>query len=86
MVNTLRLTSVVAVVAAAVVLLLVAGPSARVPKLLAGFALQSDEEAQRILSAPSAVDQWEANRGDQKVVDRDQYVERIGALLRYGRH
>lgn len=72
MVNTLRITSIVAVVVAGLVLLLVVGPKAVVPKLLAGFALRTDEDTQRVLDEPSAVEQWQASHGNRKVVDSDK--------------
>lgn len=71
MVNTLRITSVVAVIIAALVLLLVAGPKAFVPKLLLGYALQSDEETERILNSPSVVEQWKASSGDKDEGDKN---------------
>jgi hypothetical protein len=64
MVSTLRITSVVAIFLAALVVGLVAGPSSLVPNLLVGFALRSDPEIQRILSEPSVVDQFKLEQGD----------------------
>jgi hypothetical protein len=69
MVNTLRITSVVAVLVAAVLLVLVAGPKSLVPKLLAKFAMGSDEEVDRILSAPSVVDRYRDDQGNKSVPD-----------------
>ncbi len=71
MVNTLRITSIVAVVVAGLVLLLVVGPKGLVPKVLASFALHSDEETQRIISEPGAVEQWRTRNGNSKPVDKD---------------
>jgi hypothetical protein len=68
-VNTLRITSVVAVLIAAVLLVLVAGPKSLVPKLLAKFAMGSDEEVDRILNAPSVVDRFREDQGNKSVPD-----------------
>jgi len=65
MVNTLRITSVVAVLIAAVLLILVAAPKSLVPNLLAKFAVGGDEEVDRILSAPSVVDRIRDSQGDK---------------------
>ena len=65
MVNTLRITSVVAILVAGVVLVLVIGPKSLVPKLLAKFAMGSDEEVARILDAPGVVDQFVENQGSR---------------------
>jgi len=64
MVNTLRITSVVAILIAGVVLVLVLGPQSLVPKLLAKFAMGSDEEVARILDAPSVKDRFIENQGN----------------------
>ncbi len=69
MVNTLRITSVVAVLIAAVLLVLVAGPKSLVPKLLAKFAMGGDEEVDRILNAPGVVDRFRDNQGSQSRPD-----------------
>ncbi|UCD53459.1 MAG: hypothetical protein JSW27_12560 [Phycisphaerales bacterium] len=69
MVNTLRITSVVAVLVAVVLLILIAGPKSLAPKLLAKLALGSDEEVERILNAPSVVDRFAENQGDQSKPD-----------------
>lgn len=62
MVSTLRITSVVAVVIAGLLLVLVAGPRSFVPKMLEKFAIGSDEEVDRILQAPSVVKLWQASQ------------------------
>lgn len=69
MVNTLRITSVVAVLVAVVVLILVAAPKSLVPNLLAKFAVGSDEEVEHILSAPSVVDRFRETQGNQSQPD-----------------
>jgi hypothetical protein len=69
MVNTLRITSVVAVLVAVVLLILVAGPKSFAPNLLAKFALGNDEEVDRILSAPSVVERFVKNQGNQAKAD-----------------
>lgn len=74
MVNTLRITSVVAVIAAGLVLVLVVGPKDLAPKVLAGFALQSDDETLRILDEPGAVKKWRTRNGDTKAVEPDTPV------------
>ena len=71
MVNTLRITSVVAVIVAGVVLALVVGPRSMVPKLLTKYAVGGDEEVDRILNAPRVVDIWTKNQGDKKQESRD---------------
>lgn len=67
MVSTLRITSVAAVIIAGLLLVLVAGPKSLVPKLLAKFAIGSDEEIDRILEAPSVVDMFRENQGSRSV-------------------
>ena len=64
MVSTLRITSVVVILLAGLVLVLVAGPKSLVPGLLAGFAVRNDPEIDRILNEPSVVDEWKAAHGD----------------------
>jgi len=71
MVSTLRITSVVVIFAAADVVGLVAGPSSLIPNLLAGFALRSDPEIERILSEPSVVQRWIEENGDTHSSDQD---------------
>lgn len=71
MVSTLRITSIAVFLLAAVVVILVAGPSSLVPNLLAGFALRSDPEIERILNEPSRVDQWIAANGDKAASAQD---------------
>ena len=63
MVNTLRITSVVVVVIAGVLLVLVVGPKSLLPGLLAKFALGNDEEVARILASPSVVDLFRKDHG-----------------------
>ena len=74
MVNTVRITSIVAVVVAALVLLVIVGPKGVVPKVLAGFALQSDEKTQDILEKPSAVEQWRQQHGGTKQAEPETPV------------
>jgi len=69
MVNTLRITSVVAVLVAVVLLIVVAGPKSLAPKLLAKFALGSDKEVDRILNAPGVVDRFRETQGNQSKPD-----------------
>lgn len=64
MVSTLRITSVVVIFAAALVVVLVAGPSSSVPSLLAGFAVRNDPEIERILNEPSVVEAWVKAHGE----------------------
>jgi len=71
MVSTLRITSVVVIFLAAVVVGLVAGPSSLVPNLLAGLALRSDPEIERILNEPSVVELWIKEHGDTHASDQD---------------
>ncbi len=71
MVSTLRITSVVVIFLAALVVGLVAGPSSLVPNLLAGFALRSDPEIERILNEPSVVELWIKEHGDTHASDQD---------------
>jgi len=71
MVNTLRITSVVAVIVAGLVLVLVVGPKDLAPKVLAGFALQTDDATLRILDEPGAVKKWRTRNGDTKAVEPD---------------
>jgi len=65
MVNTLRITSVVVVVIAGVLLVLVVGPRSLLPGLLAKFALGNDEEVARILASPSVVDLFQKDHGSR---------------------
>ena len=65
MVNTLRITSVVVVVIAGVLLVLVVGPKSLLPGLLAKFALGNDEEVARILASPSVVDLFQKDHGSR---------------------
>ena len=67
MVSTLRITSVVAVIVAGLLLVLVVGPKSLVPDLLAKFAIGSDEEVDRILQSPSVVDLWRNGQGNRNV-------------------
>ncbi|HPC94799.1 MAG TPA: hypothetical protein PLU87_07660 [Sedimentisphaerales bacterium] len=71
MVSTLRITSVVVIFLAAVVVGLVAGPSSLIPNLLAGFALRSDPEIERILNEPSVVELYIKKHGNTRVGDQD---------------
>jgi hypothetical protein len=64
MVSTLRITSVVAVIVAGLLVVLVVGPKSLVPGLLAKFAVGSDEEVERILQSPSVVDLFWEDQGD----------------------
>jgi hypothetical protein len=64
MVSTLRITSVVVILLAGLVLVLVVGPRSLVPDLLAGFAVRNDPEIERILTEPSVVDAWRDAHGD----------------------
>ena len=65
MVNTLRITSIVVVLIAGVLVVLVIGPKSLGPKLLAKFAMGSDEEVARILDAPGVVDWFRENQGSR---------------------
>ncbi len=71
MVNTLRITSVVAVIAAVVLLALVVGPRSALPKLLMKYAVGGDEEVKRILDAPGVVERFREDQGDQNVTQKD---------------
>jgi len=71
MVNTLRITSVVAILIAGVLVLLVVGPKSVLPNLLAKFAMGSDEEAARILDAPSVVDRFIDSQGNRNQARQD---------------
>lgn len=64
MVSTLRITSVVVILLAGLVLVLVVGPKSLVPDLLEGFAVRNDPEIERILTEPSVVDAWKDAHGD----------------------
>ena len=65
MVNTLRITSVVAILVAGVLLVLVLGPKSMIPELLAKFATGGDEEIARILDAPGVVDRFRESQGSR---------------------
>lgn len=65
MVNTLRITSVVAVLIASVLLVLVVGPKSWLPEALAKFAIGGDDEIGRILDAPGVVARLRESQGTQ---------------------
>jgi len=71
MVNTLRITSVVAVLIASVLLVLVVGPESMLPQVLAKFAMGGDEEIERILDAPGVVDRFRENQGTQNQIRKE---------------
>lgn len=71
MVNTLRITSVVAVLVASVLLVLVVGPKSLLPDVLARFAMGSDEEIGRILDAPGVVERFRENQGDRNQIRKE---------------
>ncbi len=71
MVNTLRITSIVAVIAAVILLALVVGPRSFVPKLLMKYAVGGDEEVERILTAAGVVERFREDQGDQNQTQKD---------------
>lgn len=71
MVSTLRITSVVAILVAGLVLVLVAGPRSLVPNLLVGFAMRNDPEIERIVSEPSVVEAWVKTHGESPQSGQD---------------
>lgn len=62
---TMRITGLFAVLLAAGLLFLILGPQSVIPQVLAKFTLGNDEEAQRIVDAPSVVEQFTKNQGDR---------------------
>ncbi len=66
MIQTLRITSVAAVILAGVVIASVAGPAS-----LLGFGVRGDRQMEKILNAPSAVDRFKEQHGDKPQNDRD---------------
>lgn len=66
MIQTLRITSVAVVILAGVVIASIAGPAS-----LLGFGVKGDEQMEKILNAPSAVDRFKEQHGDKPQTNQD---------------
>ena len=66
MIQTLRITSVAVAILAGVVIASIAGPAS-----LLGFGVKGDEQMEKILNAPSAVDRFKEQHGDKPQTNQD---------------